>query len=547
MPSASTLVVIALTLLYGGYLLWLARDSYFWGDDWHFLLHRGAIEGESQGGLFTPFNGHWSVLMIGLYRGFFAVFGMTTYLPFVAVLIAFHLGIVLTLNGLLLRTGATRWVAAGVSLAVLFTGVAPEMVVFDAAMNHSGSIFFGLLGLLMLIRRDADRRGLVLGWVLLVVALMWSGTGVSAVVMAGVFASAYWGFRRGAQVISVPTLVFMAWFTGWGRQGTGTDLTWQVTADTPAYVWAGLTKVFGNAVAVPEVGPVVFAILLLNILTDHRPLPLLRSLAWAGLAAATAQLIVEAATRSHMGVDSASTGRYAYFTLVLLAPALALAVSRLVDVPVDPRWIPAVAVSLALVGYTLHGVSQVRQYAMGYANTSNEWKQRLFGMVESADAGQRQITDHYDEVSNAGLTQDLVASPRIRRALPTGKATLADRMAAETMFNLGVSTKTYDLFNPAYIDLSYGWDRDIKKLPGCALYMATESNPMLQIATMDGIEIGVTSESTQVVLRLVREDTIAAGRIWSVRPGAVYIASTAKDALLQVSFNAPGEYTICKQ
>ena len=35
--------------------------------------------------------------------------------------------------------------------------------------------------------------------------------------------------------------------------------------------------------------------------------------------------------------------------------------------------------------------------------------------------------------------------------------------------------------------------------------------------------------------------------IESINPGAIHIAVTARDAVLKISFNAGGEYTICKQ
>jgi hypothetical protein len=535
-----------LTLGYGAYLLWLSKDAFFWGDDWHFLLHRGTIPGESEGNLMTPFNGHWSILMILTYRALFATAGMTTYLPYVAVLIAFHLGITLASYLLFRRAGAHAWVAAPVSLAILFTGVAPEMVIFDAAMNHSGSILFGLFALLALVRGRANRNAVVASWVMLVIAVMWSSTGVSSIVFTALFATTQWGRRVGLRVASVPTLVFAFWYVGWGRHSEGTELTWDLTAAAPQYVWTGLTKVFGSAVAVPEVGPVVFAALVLNLVTDRQASRTLRHLAWSGLAAATVQLTLEAFTRQHMGLEVAAAGRYAYFSFVLLSPAMALAVARLFRMSVDPQWLPVAAVTLALAGYAVHGVQQVRQYAAGYASVSSQWLDRLRGMAASEDAGQAMLTAHYDDLVNNGLRQDLAAHPKVRAALPEGKATPEGRLAAETMFNVHVGTEPHDLFNAAFIDLSYGWDRKIQKMPGCATYTAAVGDPMLQIATLEGIEIGVTSDATQVTTRLVRDDVVADGRIWQVPAGSIYIASSAKDALLQVSFNAPGDYTICK-
>lgn len=543
-----TLLLLATCLLYGAFLVWLSRDAWFWGDDWTFLFHKGTIPGETQGTLMDAYNGHWSLAHGLTYRALFDLFGMRSYLPWLTVLIGFHVAIVLAVHALLRRTGCPRSVALGTALAILFTGVAPEMLVYDAAMSHSGALALGLLGVLVVVATDAGRRGLVAAALLLSVALMFSATGISTVVLAAVFVSVHWSVRTGLRVAGPPIALFVAWFAIWGRSGTGgSDRTFGNLADVPNYVWDGLTKVFGTAVGVPGIGPVVFAALLLNLLTDREGHPALRTLAWSGLAAATAQLVLEGVGRLNIGEIDNSPARYAYFSLVLLSPALALGVARLLRAAIEPRWLPIAGISLALVGYAVHGVSQVRDFSEGYAFGSKAWLGRFHGMIASADAGQEQITTSYDDFVNVGISQDLIARPEVRAALPDGEASVTDRMAAEMMFNVGVGTTTYDMFNPAFIDLSFGWNRKIRKLPGCATYTATVPNPMLQIATLDGVEIGVTSGATEVTTRLVRDDVSGDGRLWHVRAGSIHVASTAKDALLQVSFNAPGEYVICKQ
>lgn len=543
-----TLLLLATCLLYGAFLVWLSRDAWFWGDDWTFLFHKGTIPGETQGTLMDAYNGHWSLAHGLTYRALFDLFGMKSYLPWLTVLIGFHVTIVLAVHALLRRTGCPRSVALGTALAILFTGVAPEMLVYDAAMSHSGALALGLLGVLVVVATDAGRRGLVAAALLLSVALMFSATGISTVVLAAVFVSVHWSVRTGLRVAGPPIALFVAWFAIWGRSGTGgSDRTFGNLADVPNYVWDGLTKVFGTAVGVPGIGPVVFAALLLNLLTDREGHPALRTLAWSGLAAATAQLVLEGVGRLNIGEIDNSPARYAYFSLVLLSPALALGVARLLRAAIEPRWLPIAGISLALVGYAVHGVSQVRDFSEGYAFGSKAWLGRFHGMIASADAGQEQITTSYDDFVNVGISQDLIARPEVRAALPDGEASVTDRMAAEMMFNVGVGTTTYDMFNPAFIDLSFGWNRKIRKLPGCATYTATVPNPMLQIATLDGVEIGVTSGATEVTTRLVRDDVSGDGRLWHVPAGSIHVASTAKDALLQVSFNAPGEYVICKQ
>ncbi|WP_157829577.1 hypothetical protein [Nocardioides alpinus] len=528
-------------------MVWLSHDAYFWGDDWTFLLRKGTIPGEAIGTLMDPYNSHWSLAHGLTYRLLFEIFGMKTYVPWLIVLVAFHAVIVLSIHYILRRTGCPRSVALGTALAILVTGVAPEMVVWDAAMSHSGALALGFLALAVVVGTDARRAGLVVAAALLSVALMFSATGISVVVLTAVFVAAQHGLRRAALVAGPPIAMFVMWLVVWGREVSGVSRTFDGVADVPNYVFDGLTKVFGTAVGVPGVGPVVVVALMINLLTDRDSNPALRALAWSGLAAAVAQLVLEGVGRLQIGQIDDNPNRYAYFSLVLLSPALALGFARILRTTIEPRWLPLAGVSLALVGYSLHGVSLVREYSAGYTAVSRSWLDRFEGIIASADAGQRPLAQSYDDPVNGGITQELIASQAVRAVLPDGTPSPADRLGAEMMFNVGVGTQTYDLFNPAFVDLAFGWNREIKKLPGCQTYVATVPNPMLQIATMDGIEIGVTSVSTEVTTRLVRDDMVADGRIWNVPAGSIHIASTAKDAVLQVSFNAAGEYTICKQ
>ena len=542
-----TSILLVAVVAYGTYLVWLTHDAYFWGDDWTFLLHKGTIPGETVGTLMDPYNGHWSLAHGLTYRALFEVFGMTTYVPWLVVLVGFHVTIVVATFYVLRKARCPRWVAVGTAFAILFTGVGPEMVVYDAAMSHSGALAFGFVALAVALRTDASPRGLTVVALALTLALMWSATGISMVILCGIYLATQHGLAASVRASGPPTLIFVSWFLIWGRDDPAAQSSLGNLANVTNYVWEGLTKVFGTAVGVPDVGPVIFVVLVLSLLTDREASSALRNLAWAGLAAASVQLVLEGVSRLHIGPFDSSPNRYAYFSLVLLSPLLALAMARLLRVTIEPKWLPIAAITVALVGYAAHGVAQVRQYSAGYTSISQAWLDRFQGIIASSDAGQVALMSSYEDRVNGGITQELIASPEVRAVLPAGEATMNDRMLAEMMFNVGVGTESYDLFNPAFIDLSFGWNREIKKMPGCASYVATVPNPMLQIATVDGIEIGITSGATEVITRLVRDDIVADGRIWPVAEGSIHVASTAKDALLQVSFNAPGEYVICKQ
>ena len=68
-------IVAAAFLLY----MLLARDQWFFQDDWDFIANR---DGGSFRDLMRPHNVHWSTLPIVVYRGLFQIFGLNTYRPY---------------------------------------------------------------------------------------------------------------------------------------------------------------------------------------------------------------------------------------------------------------------------------------------------------------------------------------------------------------------------------------------------------------------------------------------------------------------------------
>lgn len=539
-PALALAVVM---LAYGAWLLWLSRGMYFWSDDYEFLLERGTIDGRNNG-LFEPHNGHWSTMIVLIYRAGFAMFGMTTYTPFVLVTILIHLGIASLLYTLVARVGGGRALALLPALFALFIPVGFDNILWDAAMNNTGALLAGFLALLVLHRGDFERRSVGVSWLVLCVGLMFSGTGISSVVIATAFAAARRGPRTAVLVMSVPTAVFATWFLLYGRGAN--DVTWSATS-VPQFVWTGLTKTLGNVVGVPELGPVLFAGLVVAMLTSSSRTTELRHLAWAGTIAAVAQLFLEALTRGIYGPDVATSGRYAYFTIILLTPAVALAVRRTWDLVGDPRWLVVLVGSVLSVGYVLHSLGALNDFAGGWRGVTGDLRGQVLATSQNVAAGQPLLQTELEGI-NKFIDPRVLGLEQVRAALPDDPVTNADRLRSESEFNVGVRSTTYDMFRPALIDLTSGW-KEAEATPGggCDTYTATRDDPLIQIATQDGTEIGITSDATQLVTVLQRDDELGPIRIWGVEAGPVYIASTARDAVLKVSFNAAGKYTICKQ
>ncbi|MDT0186655.1 hypothetical protein Q9S36_41365 [Microbacterium sp. ARD31] len=542
-PAVPTLILAVCLVAYGAWLVHSASGMWFWIDDYEFLIHRGTIPGLDHG-LFEPHNGHWSTMVVLVYRVLFAAFGMTTYVPYVLVTIVIHLAIAALLYTLLCREGANRWAALLASWFVVFIPIGFDNILWDAAMNNTGALLFGFLAVLALSRAGFSNRSVAMAWALLVVALMFSGTGVSAVVLAAAFAGVSRGPLVGLKVASVPAAVFVVWFLAEGRHAN--SLEWSLT-QVPQFVWTGLTGTLGKVIGVETAGPVLFVCLLAALLTDRHGPEDVRHLAWAGLLAATTQLFLEALTRGFLGADLANSGRYAYFTVVLLTPAFGLLINRIWHVAVEPRWVVAVIAVVLAAGHLTHSLGALSTFAEGWRGVTSETRGFVLATSENVADGQLvvapELTGPYEFIDVEALGRE-----DVRRRLPDIEVSAEDRLRSETELNIGVSPDTYELFRPVLLDLTSGWkEREAALGPGCQAYTATRDDPLIQIATQDGTEIGITSEATQVVTVLQRDDVQGPVRIWGVRPGAIHIAVTARDAVLKISFNAGGEYTICKQ
>src|SRR5437660_11653873 len=84
---APTLAAAALVLVACLIVAHAARNVIFSGDDWTFILHR---RGFSAGVFLRPHNEHLSALPIAAYKLLLAVFGASSYVPFMVLLLLVH-------------------------------------------------------------------------------------------------------------------------------------------------------------------------------------------------------------------------------------------------------------------------------------------------------------------------------------------------------------------------------------------------------------------------------------------------------------------------
>ncbi len=448
----------------------------------------------------------------------------------------------LLVHAILVRVDVPRWTAVALTTLVVFSGVGSEAMIWVITLSLVGSLLCGLAAVLVLLRGDASQPALVGAWVLLVVGLMFSGGGISSVCFAGVFAAWHWGFRRGAQVVSVPAATLAVWYLAVAQRGEdgpggagGPSSVWQVT-EIPGLVWTGLVTGLQLASGLPSGGALVLLLLAGGAFLLPGP-ESLRHLAWAGVVAVVVNSALVAAFRLSAGEQS----RYYYVVLVLLLPSVALWVmwvGRWLRAPRPARIILVAALLAAYLVNALH--LQYAQFSLHRENTARG-PALVIGVVTSVEDGQEMLNTTSGEWFNSDFRADLLARAEIRDRLPQLEPTAAGRLDAERWFFVDVDDEGHDLPGPASLTPGDGFpDHDSLPASGCQVQEDTALQSTFTIPTGNGTEVVLTSRSTRVSTTVTRGQETSRARLWQITPGTIHVSTTARDAELEVTLERDG-------
>lgn len=216
-------------------LLRLGSGLTFFQDTWAFLLDRQDFSARA---FFMPHNEHIAVIPVALQKLELALFGMTTAAPervalTVAVLIS------ATLLFVYVRRRLGPWPALIAAALLLFLGPAWADLLWGFQIAFVGSVLFGIAMLLALDR--GDRRGDIAACVFLALSVGFSSLGLSFLVAAAadlVQRRRSHGLRR-AYVVSIPALLYAAWWVGWGHEAER-HITLDNVLTSPAYALEGM-------------------------------------------------------------------------------------------------------------------------------------------------------------------------------------------------------------------------------------------------------------------------------------------------------------------
>jgi hypothetical protein len=283
--------------------------------------------------------------------------------------------------------------------------------------------------------------------------------------------------------------------------------------------------------------------------------PVLTVLSVAGFSAALLQGVFATLSQLPYGLDQVLTSRYRYLVLILLLPALAMTLERLVHV-VRPRIlpdhrlvlaVPVVAMAAGIVVNALYGQYQTMR---GLEAVGDRAKELLSGTIVATSTGEKVINNAVRGSVFSGDDFERLAEPDVRDELPELEFSPEDRIAAESQFFVAVDGgDTIELGAPVSVSSDSFGPGQIRQ-DGCRVYEATNDTPTLTLESYVGAGVRVRGEAGTVLTSLSRPDVDLSSDpvAWDVTPGRwTRIGTTAQLAELDITFDSGGRYTFCFQ
>jgi hypothetical protein len=363
--SAAGLVAVELAI--GLFLAFRTRHEWFFVDEWDFLTRR--VGPNPPTGLLIPHNEHPSMIPILVWRALFDVFGVRRYSPYMAVVILCHLAVVLTVWALARRCGAGPGVCLVVAAVMATAGIGWENMIWAFQIGMLGSLLASWVGA-ALTDRPRGRFGpvrLVVTWLVLIAGLACSAVSVPLLVLPLLVTAARRGLVAALTVVSVPAVLFVAWYSQWGRDGVSASKGFE-PLQLAGYAIEGLSSALDGVTGVVGTSAVVLALVFFGLragsIGPRSAIP-----ATAGLVGVLALYAFISIGRASLGDTQSQASRYAYLATALVLPAAAVGLQRFLDGGLlregarlresgrlGPTRLTWIAVVIATIGVCGHGM-----------------------------------------------------------------------------------------------------------------------------------------------------------------------------------------------
>jgi hypothetical protein len=419
-------------------LLGVGSYHWFFRDDFFFVAGRKATSVDD---LFRPHNGHWSTVPILAFRMLWAVFGMRTYVPYQATVLAMHLASCALLRVIMRRAGVNPWVATVVAASFVLFGPGEEDIIWAFQIGYTGSLMFGLTQLVL-----ADHDGPVdkrdwLGIVAGVLALLCSGVGIAMAIVAGGAILGRRGWRVAALHVAPVAITYVVWWSiehpqlanpFFGRPTPAVIFRWVRSSQIGIFLALGHFQVAAALLAVAFVVGLVLAWSRLPVSELRRRASIPVALLLGGLVFATFTSI----DRWFQGAHSARSSRYMHIGVALALPALAVAIDALCR-----RWrtVGVVAIASLVVAIPWNATHFGDQAGFGSAYM-NSRKRVLTNIVRLPEAREvpRDVRPIPDVFVGPDLTIGFLLDAESSGKLSVPKSPLSPDLTEQLRIGLGV-------------------------------------------------------------------------------------------------------------
>ena len=336
---AGYLSVAYLVLVFGP----LSEDSYFLLDDWQTLADVYAPSD-----VLYQHNGHWYLGPLLIVKVLYAVFGITTFTPYLMVGVGIHIGIVALLRVVMRRAGVGSWTstAAAASVAVFS---ATELNLFWLSYGYSfgAAVLSGLAYVLVATApgRPAawrDATAVAFG----VLSLIFGNVAVALMVSTAVALALRSGWRRAVTMVAIPAMVWLLYEVFVADGSEPTPALWSLPGWVGEEMVLAVQSLAGWRVAAVPLGFGIVAGLLLLVRRVGLDGALRGRSEAVGLAAGG--LAFSIGTWFTRGVQwEPSVVRYVTTIALLLLPLVAVALYELIT---RNRWAVVLLVPMLVTG-----------------------------------------------------------------------------------------------------------------------------------------------------------------------------------------------------
>lgn len=332
-------------------LLVIGRDQWFLADDWSVLVFR--LDGSAM----APHVGHWNLIPALVFQLFRTMFGLGSYLPFLALAIVAHLAVVTLVWRILLRVGVLPWLATLLGVLVTFLGAGAEDILWAFQFGFMGAVALGLLVMVLVDRERLTVLSVAVIVIAAAIAPMFSGTAIAVLVAAGIVAIVRHPSWLTVMLFLPSAGLYLAWHFTAGAAFSGPPGGYPTPADWKgfgAYVALMYAGGLGRLFPIIVIGVVpALAVAVWFVVTVRRSLPGRRLMAYALVVGSVVFALLTAYSRLPLGLTPAASQRYAYVTVVMLLPAMALFVTRLLAPTTLVRSSIAAGVVALLIGFNV--------------------------------------------------------------------------------------------------------------------------------------------------------------------------------------------------